>query len=93
MNAVAKQHALGIKNSLPVQFLRTLNEEGESCYFVLRGSKASFSKLAAKKGKECVDIAEYGEVLASGYGTRPSTRVLAMLKNKFDVELELPEDE
>ena len=93
MNVNAKQHALGIKETQPVHFLRTRNEEGEPCYFVLRGSNAHISKLAAKKGRESVDVADYGEILASGYGTHPSTRILEMLKKKFDVDLDLSEEE
>lgn len=93
MNATARHYATGVKGTLPVHLLRTRNEEGEPCYFILRSSNANLAKLNAKKGKESVDIADYGEILASGYGTRPSERILEMLKKRFDVELELPAEE
>lgn len=75
------------RSTLPVQLLRTRNEDGVSCYFVIRSDKLHSRQLLAKRGREQVNIDEYGEILASGYGSQPSTHILTMLKTRYGVEL------
>lgn len=72
---------------LPVHLLRTRDGSGESCYFVVRASHASYKALLAS-GKT-VNIADYGQILASGFGA-PNLQIRRRLKQEWGIEL--PED-
>lgn len=79
-----------LQQSLPAYLVRTKNRDNEDCYFVLRTSSARYHRLIAKQKKEPVNISEYGEILISGYGRKPSTSARAKLMATYGVEL--PED-
>ena len=81
-HAVAKQQA-----SLPIHLLTTRSSDYEECYFLLRTSRARFMQLLAKRQRERVNIADYGEILASGYGSQPSEQDIARLQQQG---IELP---
>lgn len=84
---IESEHSFAYQQQLPVHILRSKNRDGEHCYFILRTSKARFTQLLAKKNRESVNIADYGEILASGYGSTPSARVVHMLQEKYGIEL------
>lgn len=84
-------YKLDYQQSLPVHLLRTSNRDGEQCYFVLRASRAHFTQLIAKRGKEEVNVADFGQILASGYGRHPSASILSMLKTRYNIEVPLSE--
>ncbi len=74
--------------ALPVHFIRSHNADGDACYFVLRASKASFRRLmTAQQRHNAIDIADYGEVLVSGYGPHPSLIARGELREKYGIEL------
>jgi hypothetical protein len=72
----------------PVHLIHSRNREGESCYFVLRASPVQFQKLMAKKQKGSVDVSQFGEILASGFGKAPSAKVRAQLAAQHGITLE-----
>lgn len=55
-------------SGMPVQLIHTHDAHGAPCYFVLRGSQSKLTMLRAKMVGASLNLAEYGEVLASGYG-------------------------
>ena len=75
-----------LRESYPIHFIRTIDDDGEACFFVLRATPANFQKLMVTKQKRPVDIADYGEVLASGFGT-PSDALRSEMKAKYDIDL------
>jgi hypothetical protein len=72
---------------LPVHLLRTRDKTGEPCYFLLRATQANYQKLMTLGGT--VNIADYGEILTSGFGT-PSLPVRQRVKQEWGIDL--PED-
>lgn len=76
-----------VKESLPIHFIRTHDPAGNTCYFLLRTSQSSYMKLMAKRHKEEVDIADFGEVLYSGNGSAPSEKERLMLKTKYGITI------
>jgi hypothetical protein len=87
MNVTSQKLATDYQQSLPAHLVRTRNADGDHCYFVIRCSKANIVKLLAKKGREQIDIAQYGEVLIRGYGETVSAHDVAVLKTRFNLEL------
>jgi hypothetical protein len=75
-----------LAKTLPIHFIRTVDAEGEACFFVLRASTANYNKLMAKRKKERVSMSAFGEVLASGFG-RPSAELRARMKLEYGVDL------
>ena len=75
-----------LKAQYPIHFIRTQDDEGEKCFFVLQASLANYQKLMVTKKRRTVDIADYGEVLASGFGT-PSDSLRKEMKEKYDIDL------
>ena len=86
-HATQSTHATALKQQLPVHILRTKNREQEDCYFILRASTVQYNKLMAKRARESVNIADYGEILASGYGRTISAQIIAQLREKYGIEL------
>ncbi len=84
------EHAASYQQQLPVHLLHTKNAEGEDCFFVVRASQTRFNQMLAKKNRDSINIAEFGEILISGYGRTPSASARAKLKTRHGVEL--PED-
>lgn len=86
-----KTKAAGASHServLPVHFIRSHDGRGDPCYFVLRASKASFRRLmTAQERHKAIDIADYGEVLISGFGPHPSAIARGELRDKYGIEL------
>jgi hypothetical protein len=82
---VRKQALKQVKDSLPIHLIRTRNKYGEACFFVVRTSQAQFQKLMAKQKKESVNVADYGEILASGYGEKPTESVCIQLREQYGV--------
>lgn len=72
----------------PVHLIHSRNREGEACYFVLRTSPIQFQKLMARKQKGSVDVSQFGEILASGFGKAPSAKVRAQLAEQHGIKLE-----
>lgn len=85
MNATSR-NTDAYKNTLPVQLLCTRNDDGASCYFVVRSNKSRSLNLLAKRSREQVNISEYGEILASGYGNYPNAHTVAMLKARHNID-------
>ncbi len=71
----------------PVHVIRTIDEHGDACFFVLRTSHTEFTRLMEDRQHERVNMALYGEILESGYGDYPSQTQRDRLKRLHRVEL------
>lgn len=76
-----------LRDSMPIHIVHSRDKHGETCYFILRASVSQFNKLMAKRRKTHVNIAQYGDILASGYGTSPSAAVRAKILAEYGVNL------
>lgn len=56
-------------------------------YFVYVPPSREGSFLRALEGEGLVDLADYGTVIASGYGETPTPELLAKLKDEFGLTL------
>ena len=54
-----------------------------ACYFVLVMPEREARFMAALHSKEPVELETWGTVIASSYGTEPSSEVRAMLKERY----------
>jgi hypothetical protein len=70
----------------PIHFIRTTDEEGEACFFLIRASQNNYQKLMASKHLRSIDISDYGEVLASGFG-EPTEALRREIKETYGVDL------
>lgn len=78
--------AQAVKDSLPVQFITSHDESGCECYFVVRATPASLTRIKAAKGK-VIDIAQHAEILASGFGHIPLAQVREQMQHKYGILL------
>jgi hypothetical protein len=78
-------HAARQRAQLPIHIIHTQNAAGVACFFVLRAGTTQAAQLKAKRGQAPVNMADYGEILASGYGTRPHKALAEELFAKYRV--------
>jgi hypothetical protein len=79
-------HCAQLQQNLPIHLIRTRDAQGAACYFILRASKADFIKLSAKRHKEPLNISDYGDILARGYGDKPDRHQAQKLRAQYDVD-------
>lgn len=70
-----------------IHLVRSRDGEGRACYFILRTTQPRYLALLAKRGTSAIDIADYGDVLDSGYGISVSDAVRARLRDRYRIEL------
>ena len=75
-----------LKQSLPIHLLRSTDEHGCACHFIIRATPSNLSKLNAAQGK-FIDIRDYAEILFSGFGADPLPSTRATIHAQFGVEL------
>lgn len=76
-----------VQRNNPVHLLRTIDEQGDACFFVLRTSQTEFNRLLEDRQHARVNIAHYGEILESGYGDYPNEIQRERLKRLHKVDL------
>lgn len=76
------------ESDLPIHLIFTEDKTGEECYFLLRARFADYRRLMAEKTSR-VNIADYGELLSSGYG-KPNAQARAGILEQFGVKI--PDD-
>ena len=79
-------HAATESTRLPVHLVKSRDAHNVECYFVIRASQASITRLIAKKNREHVDLSHFGEILASGFGT-PTKSTCDTLKSTHGINL------
>lgn len=76
-----------IKNSsTPIHLVRGRDSTGMECYFYLMCSHQKLDRLLdISKDGNC-DLTQYGQVVASGYGTEVSDDVRKTLREKYNFD-------
>ena len=89
--SAAKSHSIGLRsgeyggrnNSIPVHLIRAKAEDGKDAWFILLCSYEKANAIDALQGNSSLDLREFGEVIAWGYGRDPDTATKAMLKKNI----------
>jgi len=81
------KYAALIQQSWPAHFVRSTDEWGDACYFVIRTPQARFEQLQQQRRLGPIDIADYGEILLSGFGDYPTPALRAQLERDHGVSL------
>lgn len=81
-------HAARITENFPLHLITTRNGDGVECYFILRASPLSVRKLRKQQRSGPANLDEYGEILTSGYGKRPSKRERQSLTQRYGIRFE-----
>jgi|GEM_PF-2409529 len=74
------------KSGQPIHLVRCTDLQGRKCYFFLMCSMEKVKQLQSpeNKQKDSLDLRDYGNIVASGFGVDPSDEVIKMLKDKYD---------
>lgn len=84
MSAKPFMSKLVSKGSVPVYFIACKDSDGRDCYYYLTSTPERMRMYEkARKGK--FDLKDYGNIIASGYGKKPSAIVKNMLKEKYGI--------
>ncbi len=73
-------------SSEPIHFLHGQIGFGIQRYWFIMCSTNKYKILASKFGKEPVNLEEYGVIVASGYGHRPTDAVKKKLKEDYNFD-------
>ncbi|MFZ4541300.1 MAG: hypothetical protein ACOYNL_05750 [Rickettsiales bacterium] len=65
-------------NGAEVHVVRTYDHEERPCWFLLKADGLSLVKLERTTYKDIIDLAQYGEVMASGWGHEPYGKALIL---------------
>lgn len=79
-------HVTRITENFPLHLITTRDGDGIECYFILRASTLSVRKLRGQQGP--ANLNEYGEILTSGYGKRPTKRERQSLTQRYGIRFE-----
>ena len=55
-------------DSSATHLVKTYNDKNEPCWFLLKAIERSLASLECTSSDEIIDLNEYGEVVASGWG-------------------------
>lgn len=84
------------KSSEPFHFIKSTDIFGDQCYHIIMAPQAKIEAMM-KAESEQVDLLDYGKVVASEYGHKPSQKVINMLKDKYEIDFyayfKLPREE
>ena len=74
--------------SLPIHFVRCKDTEGQDCYFFLMCAHHKMQALKALPANS-FDLKEYGKILASGYGKKPTQAIKDHMKRDYNFDADL----
>ena len=64
------------RDGLAVHLVKTYDHAQRPCWFLLRASERHLVKLERTEYEEMIDLTQYGEVVASGWGHKPDEDAL-----------------
>lgn len=64
-----------------VHLVKTYDENEEPCWFLLKANERSLVKLERTSYEDVIDLTQYGEIVASGWGHEPDERALKKFTN------------
>lgn len=59
-----------------MHLIRTYDENGAACWFLLKANERNLVKLGRTSYDDIIDLTQYGEIIASGWGHEPDERTL-----------------
>ena len=65
-----------------IHLIKTYDETNEACWFLLKANERSLVRLERTSFDDIIDLNEYGEVVASGWGHNPDMEFLAKLNGE-----------
>lgn len=68
--------------SIPIHFVQCRDKRNRDCYFFIACSSSKIATLQYTR-EDKLNIYDYGNVLASGFGKYPSAEVKVLLKEKY----------
>ncbi|NBO17891.1 MAG: hypothetical protein EBV03_01440 [Proteobacteria bacterium] len=74
------------KSSTPLHAIRGKDSIGRDCYFVLMCSMKKLPSLLAAMQQSNVNLTRYGQIVVSGFGTKPDEQTRKMLKEKYGLD-------
>jgi hypothetical protein len=72
------------KSSLPIHFIRGKDNTGRDCFFFLICNMDKIRRLQGASENGNINLLQFGQVIASGFGRAPDQGVCKMLKEKYD---------
>jgi hypothetical protein len=75
-------------STTPINFFTGTDSSGQPAYWFVMCSKQKFMLLKARINTGPVDFADYGPIVASGFGTTPSAAILRYLKEEYNFDAE-----
>ena len=75
-----------IKNKPPIHLITCKDPQGRDCYYFIATTEEKISEMAALQDGTH-QISDYGKILGSGFGTKPSEAVKQMIKEKHGYDV------
>lgn len=79
-------NAIIAKSSTPINYFTGTNSYGFPCYWFVMCSSEKYKMLQSKLNTGHVELADYGQVIASGRGKKPTDKVLSELLEKYNFD-------
>ena len=80
---------LAKKGSLDVHLVSCTDANNEECYFLIVSSRKGFRQLTMQfKRNATVNIADYGQIIDSGFGDRPNKKKKKHIKDKYNIDVD-----
>lgn len=70
----------------PIHFIHGNDQNGRRCYFFILAPQHKYSMLENHFGHDTVNVRDYGQIVASGFGRIPSAKTLQNLKETYGYE-------
>jgi hypothetical protein len=86
MSQVSHISKLMQREARPIHFVRAKDSIGRDCYFFIMTSEQKMDRLEKQLSDSNLDLADFGSIVASGFGTEPSEAVSDMLKKHYHVD-------
>ena len=81
-------NAVIASSTVPINYFTGTNSYGLPCYWFIMCSTEKYKILLSKIGSNDFELSDYGQVIASGRGKRPSPQILEQLREKYNFDAE-----
>lgn len=65
-----------------IHLIKTYDEKDEACWFLLKANERGLVRLEHTSFDDIIDLKEYGEVVASGWGHDPDEKFLKRVQGE-----------
>jgi|GEM_PF-2398190 len=77
---------LAKSGALPVHYVTCQDLKGRDCYYFIMSQPEKMKRLERLPAEAEFDLTEYGQVIASGFGTQPSAAVKKKLLDNYGLD-------